>query len=300
MLLPIALLAVLLQALPAPAGRAAISVTAASRSIQPGELVVLTIAASDPAAPVRVRAFDREWPTFTDGTRGLRALIGIDLGVRPGRYAVEIDAGSARTTYPLTVKIRAFPTRRLTVDPNLVNPPADALERIARENRELERVWAEPSDVRLWDGPFVRPVPDPANSAFGTRSFYNGEPRTPHGGADFSSPEGTPIATPNAGRVALAQSRYFTGGTVVVDHGLGLFSLFAHLSRIDVRTGDVVKTGTVIGAVGATGRVTGPHLHWAVRANGARVDPLSLLSVLGVDSPRPERPKRRPNIHDRD
>jgi murein DD-endopeptidase MepM/ murein hydrolase activator NlpD len=286
MLLHTVLLAALLQTLPAPGGDAAIGVTVAARSMQPGELVVLTIAAPDPAQPVRVRAFDREWPTFALATREVRVLIGIDLGVRPGRYSVEIAAGSARTMYPLVVKARAFPTRRLTVDPDLVNPPADALERIARETRELERAWAESSDMRLWDGPFVRPVPDPANSAFGTRSFYNGEPRTPHGGADFSSPEGTPIATPNAGRVVLAASRYFTGGTVVVDHGLGLFSLFAHLSRIDVKTGDLVKSGAVIGAVGATGRVTGPHLHWAVRANGARVDPLSLLSVLGYTRPR--------------
>ena len=199
-----------------------------------------------------------------------------------GSFTASIAAGGARTTYWLVVKARAFATRRLTVDPDLVNPPPEALERIARETRELERAWTTSAGVNLWDAPFVRPVKEPANSAFGTRSVYNGQARTPHGGADFASPEGTPIASPNAGRVVLAGSRYFTGGTVIIDHGLGLFSLFAHLSSIGVQVGDAVKPGTIVGNVGSTGRVTGPHLHWAVRANGARVDPLSLLSVLGV------------------
>jgi murein DD-endopeptidase MepM/ murein hydrolase activator NlpD len=280
-LCPLAIVIALAGGAQQQAAPGTIGVTAAARSIRPGEVVVLTITAPDPAAAVTVRAFDRDWPTFAEGTR-TRTLIGIDLAVTPGRYPVAIAAGGARTAYPLVVTARAFATRRLTVDPDLVNPPPEALERIAREARELERAWSTSSDAHLWDRPFVRPVAEPANSAFGTRSFYNGEPRTPHGGADFASPEGTPVKSPNAGRVVLAGSRYFTGGTVVIDHGLQLFSLFAHLSSVEVAVGDAVKAGTIVGRVGATGRVTGPHLHWAVRLNGARVDPLSLLSVLGV------------------
>jgi murein DD-endopeptidase MepM/ murein hydrolase activator NlpD len=117
-------------------------------------------------------------------------------------------------------------------------------------------------------------------SGFGVRSIYNGEPRAPHNGADFASPLGTPVSAPGGGRVVLAESLYFTGRTVVIDHGLGLVSLLAHLSRIDVREGTDVVTGAQIGLVGATGRVTGPHLHWTVRLQGARVDPLSLIAVL--------------------
>jgi murein DD-endopeptidase MepM/ murein hydrolase activator NlpD len=128
-------------------------------------------------------------------------------------------------------------------------------------------------------------VPDEANSSFGTRSIYNGQPRSPHSGADFLSPAGRPVKAPNAGRIVLAASQYFTGNTVIIDHGLGLFSLLAHLSEIDVELGDTVAPGDVVGKVGATGRVTGPHLHWTVRVNNARVDPLSLLYVLG-ESPR--------------
>ena len=131
----------------------------------------------------------------------------------------------------------------------------------------------------------MRPVPGVANSAFGTRSVFNGKPRNAHGGADFLSPAGTPVQSPNAGRIAIARALYFSGNTVVIDHGLGLFSMLAHLSTIDVHEGDMVTAGEVIGQVGATGRVTGPHLHWAVRANDARIDPLSLMALLGAANP---------------
>ena len=117
------------------------------------------------------------------------------------------------------------------------------------------------------------------------RSIFNGQARNPHNGADFMSPAGTPIQAPNAGRVALARDLYFSGNTIVIDHGLGLFSTLAHLSVLDVREGETVAAGQIVGRVGATGRVTGPHLHWAVRVAGARVDPMALLAVLGARSP---------------
>jgi murein DD-endopeptidase MepM/ murein hydrolase activator NlpD len=145
----------------------------------------------------------------------------------------------------------------------------------------LAETWRSSVASRLWTTPFVRPVPQAANSAFGTRSIFNGKPRNAHGGADFLSPAGTPIHAPNTGRIIVARSLYYSGNTVIIDHGLGLFSMLAHLSRIDVQEGDVVTPNQTIGMVGATGRVTGPHLHWAVRAGEARVDPLSLLAVLG-------------------
>jgi murein DD-endopeptidase MepM/ murein hydrolase activator NlpD len=262
-----------------------IAVTAASRSVQPGELVVLTIATARPAASLRVRAFGHELPPFAVDAKTWRVLVGIDLAVAPGTYAVAIEAGTGpaavRTTFPLLVKARRFPTRTLTVDDAFVNPPPSALERIQQEARRLSKLWEASAPEKLWNGPFVPPVPDPANSAFGTRTILNGQPRNPHSGADFRSPSGTPVKAPNSGRAVLVASFYFTGDTVAIDHGLGLFSLFAHLSALDVHEGDPVKAGEVIGAVGASGRVTGPHLHWAVRANGARIDPLSLLSTLG-------------------
>jgi murein DD-endopeptidase MepM/ murein hydrolase activator NlpD len=262
-----------------------VGITADARSVRPGELVVLTIATTKPSDSLRVRAFDSDLLPFRVDSRTWRVLVGIDLATAPGKYPVAIDDGSGtagvRATHVLVVKARAFPTRTINVAEAFVNPPPDVLARIQEEAQELAQLWRSSAGSRLWDGAFVRPVPDPANSAFGARSIFNGQPRSPHGGADFLSPAGTPVKAPNAGRIALARDLYFTGNTVVIDHGLGLFSLFAHLSEVDVQTGAAVGTGDVVGRVGATGRVSGPHLHWTVRAGGARVDPLSLLAVLG-------------------
>jgi len=268
----------------------AVGIDARARAIQPGELVVLTITLPEPQPAVRVRAFNRDQVVFrvdpsTGSGRVWRALVGLDLDVAPGRHRVSIEAGDLQASYDLQVLRKAFPTRKLTVDEAFVNPPESMRERIAKDSKALAAVWASPASERLWTDSFVRPVPQPANSRFGTRSIYNGSARSAHGGADFLSPSGTPVQAPNAGRVAIARDLYFTGNTVVIDHGLGLFSMLAHLSSVDVHEGDVVTAGEVVGRVGATGRVTGPHLHWAVRASGARVDPLSVLELLGRGQP---------------
>lgn len=266
---------------PAPAP---LRVSAPAGTLQPGSVLLLTITGDDPLPAVRARAFNHDLAPFPVDPRTWQVLVGVDLDVKPGTYPVAIDAGSQdRTEYALVVRPRRFPTRTLKVDPDLVNPPPQEMKRIAREARQLRALWDAPAGARVWDGPFVRPVPDPANSSFGTRSIYNGEARSPHGGTDFLSPAGRPIQAPNAGKVVLAGTLYFTGGTVVIDHGLGVLSLFAHLSSIAVHEGDLLETGDAIGEVGATGRVTGPHLHWSVRLGGARVDPLLLMAALASE-----------------
>jgi murein DD-endopeptidase MepM/ murein hydrolase activator NlpD len=211
-----------------------------------------------------------------------RALLGIDLDVKPGTYPISIDAGTHHTTKHLIVQPKTFGTRRLTVNPDFVTPPPSAAERIAREAELMATAWRSSPPRPLWSGAFERPVHEAANSAFGTRSIFNGVPRNAHGGADFLSPAGTPVKAPNAGRVAIARDLYYSGNTVVLDHGAGLFSMLAHLSALDVAEGEQIDRGALVGRVGATGRVTGAHLHWAVRLNDARVDPLSLLAVLGT------------------
>ncbi len=270
---------------PAPA----ISLALDARALQPGELVVLTVTTSTPVAGVRGRAFDRPLALWRVDNTTWRALIGIDLDVAPGAYDVTVETGSAtapaRGSRRLVVSAKQFPTRRLTVNPDFVNPPATVLARIEAEAKRLSAMWRASATSPFWTGGFTPPVPERANSAFGTRSIFNGQPRSPHGGADFPSPEGTPIRAPNAGRVVLAGDLYYTGQTVAIDHGLGLVSLFAHLSAIDVLEGASVEPGQVVGRVGSTGRVTGAHLHWTVRAGGARIDPLSLLAVLGDKTP---------------
>lgn len=267
-----------------------LTVTSEPRTARPGDVVVVTLAAAHDISAVRVHAFARELPGFPVDAHTWRVLVGIDLEIAPRAYSLEVEATEpgrvVHATHRIVVTARQFRTRKLTVDEAFVNPPPEAQERIARETAELNDLWEHSSTAKLWTSPFVRPVPDPANSAFGTRSILNGQPRSPHSGADFNSATGTPIKSPSAGRVVLAGDRYYTGNTVMIDHGLGLFSLFAHLSEIGVKVGDTVNAGDIVGKVGATGRVTGPHLHWSVRLNGARVDPLSLLAVLGTDSGR--------------
>ena len=269
------------------AARAAspIGIDVAYRALAPGELLVVTITADSAASRVRVKAFGRAVSAFKTAEGPWRALVGIDLDQRPGRHVVEVDAdvGStvARQSRTLVIAGRKFPTRTLKVSPEFVNPQPDDLARIQRDQAFLGSVYAHPQLARVWSVPFVRPVPGQANSSFGSRSVFNGEARSPHGGTDFLSPGGTPIKAPNSGRIVCARDLYFTGNTVIIDHGLGLFSMLAHLSRLDVAEGESVRGGQIVGLVGATGRVTGPHLHWSLSVSGARVDPLSALALLG-------------------
>ena len=261
-----------------------LTVTVKSRgALQPGEVAVFTVTATRDINQAQVHVFDREFPGYRVDARTWRVLVGIDLETAAGTYSARVEVADHLpfTSVPLRVAPAHFRTRNLTVDEAFVNPPPEALKRIAQETAEMNDLWTHSATTKLWTSPFVRPVPDPANSAFGTRSVLNGQPRSPHSGADFISAAGTPIKSPSGGRVVLAGDRYYTGNTVVIDHGLTLFSLFAHLSEIQVKAGDDVKAGDVIGKVGATGRVTGPHLHWSVRLDGTRIDPLSLLAMLG-------------------
>lgn len=266
-------------------GADVLSSTIAARAIRPGELILLTTASARQVDEIRVRAFGRDVQAFGAGAQTWQALIGIDVDARSGPYTIDVEARADAVVYreklPLRVRPRTFPVRRLQVDPSFVNPPPEAERRIADEARLLNGLWTTSAASRLWSGRFVRPVPGRSSSRFGAQSIFNKEARGRHSGEDFSGDEGTPVVAPNAGRIALAQDLYFSGQTVVIDHGLGLFSLLAHLSAIDVEGGEAVTTGQQIGRLGATGRVTGPHLHWAVRLNGTRIDPSSLLATLG-------------------
>lgn len=255
-----------------------------ARAFQPGELVLLTAAVARDAHAVTATVFEREVAAYRIEDGRWRAVFGIDLDQEPGRYAVTVesqtDEGAASATQTFVVHPKRFPTRRLRVAPKFVEPPPDVVDRIASEAELIQGIYEHSDPVRHWRPPFVRPVPDRANSRFGSRSVFNGEPRSPHSGTDFLSPAGRPVKAPNAGRVVAARDLYFTGRTVMIDHGLGLVSVLAHLSSMRVHEGDLVSAGDIVGRVGATGRVTGPHLHWSLRVGGARVDPLGALAIL--------------------
>jgi murein DD-endopeptidase MepM/ murein hydrolase activator NlpD len=268
-----------------PHSSSTLAVTVTSRSLAPGEVVRMDIRPARPVSSVRVKAFDRDVAAAPVGATLWRALVGIDLDTSPGDYPVAIEARTSDdallvATDSLRVEPKEFPIRMLRVEPRFVTPPRRVQARLAREAGRLRDLFALETPQPLWYGPFQLPIPGAVVSGFGVRSVFNGEPRAPHGGADFRGPTGTAVKLPNSGRVVLVGRLYFTGMTVVVDHGMGLLSLFAHLSRVNVRNGEMVRRGGVIGAVGATGRATGPHLHWTVRLHQSRVDPISLIHVL--------------------
>ena len=274
--------AVVAQASSEPQSSVRFTVRNAGKS-SPGDVIVFSVVASGPLERASVEVFDHVIPMWSTAT-GTRwtALVGIDVERRPGRYPAIVRGLSATgepamTRASVTVSGKVFGTRRLLVDPKFSEPPASERPRIEQEARHLAAVFSAASTARSWSAPFETPVAAPTSSRFGVRSVFNGMPRGRHNGVDFAIGPGAPVRAPAGGRVVLAEALYFTGNTVIVDHGQGLYSLLAHLERTAVREGDSLDRGDVVGSVGATGRATGPHLHWSVRLQGARVDPLALV-----------------------
>ena len=261
------------------------TVSIASRAVQPGEVLRLLVTCTCNTAPT-VSLLGTSVPLVPAGGHGAwEGLAGIDLDVRPGAYPLSIStAAGALHTSVVTVAPKQFRTRTLRVASEYVEPPADVVNRIVAEADLLQRIFSDrtpPTTVRA----FVLPIARPPAANFGARSVFNGTPRQPHAGIDFSSPSGTRVTAPADGRIVYAGTLFFTGNTVIVDHGGGLYSLFAHLSSLAVEPEAAVTRGDLLGRVGSTGRSTGPHLHWSVRLNGARVDPLSLVGLTASSRP---------------
>jgi murein DD-endopeptidase MepM/ murein hydrolase activator NlpD len=224
------------------------------------------------------------------------ALAGVDVKAAAGPSTLRITIHTATGAAPAgdppsagdqlidlsrTVQIlpAQYRTSALTVAPNFVEPGPDELPRIKAEVELKTKLFATSAAQPLWSGDFRAPVHAPPTDSFGTRRTFNGELASVHEGMDFRAATGTPVRAGNSGVVVLAQPLYYEGNCVVIDHGLGLFTISMHLSRIDVHEGDRVIAGQRIGLSGATGRVTGPHLHWAVRWQNAYLDPAKLLRM---------------------
>jgi murein DD-endopeptidase MepM/ murein hydrolase activator NlpD len=228
------------------------------------------------AAPRRGRPSTKPW----------QAILGVDLEKAPGRYELSVattmpNGEHAECTATLLVRTGKFATESLKVEKQFVEPNAQQAERAQAEQQKLRQLFDHVTPEKLWQGSFRLPLAGTTpGTNFGKRRILNGQPRSPHTGADFPSPTGTPVHAAQGGRVVLAEELYFSGNTVIVDHGLGIYSLYGHLSSIDVAAGDSVKAGALLGKVGATGRVTGPHLHWGMTVNKARVDTVRMVSLL--------------------
>jgi murein DD-endopeptidase MepM/ murein hydrolase activator NlpD len=214
------------------------------------------------------------------------AVVGISLETEPGTYSIDVQQpGVDPRQISFTVTPKKYRTQQLKVAPGMVNLSPENEARVAREGAKVRAALDAftpdaPATMRL-----VQPVPGPRSSSFGLRREFNGEARRPHSGMDIAAPTGTPIKAPLAGTVVDVGEYYFNGGNVLIDHGQGLVTMYCHLSKTRVTVGQQVKLGEVIGDVGATGRVTGPHLHWGVSLNGAMVDP-----ALFLPPPPPAKP----------
>lgn len=205
---------------------------------------------------------------------GWVAVVGIPLATQVGRHTLQVYSGYGKTEVPFDVADKAYRTQKLTIkDPRQVDPAPDDLKRIAQEQ---ERSNAALSKFTIAGTPQLTlssPVTGVRSDSYGSRRIFNGQPRNPHSGMDIAARTGTPIRSPAAGKVVEAGNFFFNGNTLYIDHGYGLVTLYCHLDNIAVKIGDELKEGDLLGKVGATGRVTGPHLHWGVALNRAMVDP---------------------------
>jgi murein DD-endopeptidase MepM/ murein hydrolase activator NlpD len=244
-----------------------------------GDVVRFTISLTGGAQTGSATFAGKKVPGFQTGGL-LNVYFGVDLDVAPGPHELEYEMpGIKKTekgTVPVLVKPREFASESLEVEPKYTELDAASRERAEREAKELEAIWSTATPQRLWMKAFVPPAVGPLGSPFGLRRVFNDEPKSPHSGIDIKAPTGAEVYAANTGKVVLAKELFYTGNTVIVDHGLGLYTIYAHLSRIDVAVGADVERAKAIGLVGATGRVTGPHLHWAAKIVGARVDPATL------------------------
>jgi murein DD-endopeptidase MepM/ murein hydrolase activator NlpD len=207
------------------------------------------------------------------------AVLGIALAAAPGRANLLVQrAGEPESTRSFVVKPWHYAEQRLKVAPGQVDLAKDDLARFERERAHTAQVIATFSDTPPASLQLRPPVAGPRSSSFGLRRVFNGQPRNPHSGMDIAAPQGTPVLAPAAGRVIDTGDYFFNGNTVWLDHGAGWLTMYCHLSAISVKVGDEFAAGTPIGAVGATGRATGPHLHWGVMLNRAMVDPALFLA----------------------
>lgn len=214
-----------------------------------------------------------------DPTKGI-VILPIDYYTPSGE--VNLTWVSPGKTTPLSLNILSapYPSETLSVDPALVTPPPETLERIASEKAEAEAIYGHFTPIRYWNRAFIRPLDTFITSEYGSARTYNGSLKSYHGGVDFRAKTPTPILAANDGIVVLAKDRYYAGGTIIIDHGEGIYSCYFHLSRYDAKVGDYVKRGDTIALSGASGRITGPHLHFGMMVHGIQADPLDLLTQI--------------------
>ena len=266
--------------------------TLSSADVANGQVTVLEIdlrklgpAATDPTARFRQNTIALfQHPLKPSGI--YCGLIGISLSAAPENAVVQLEwtdsRGHRAADIPLRILEGKYKKEALKVDSRHVTPSKKNLQRIRREKKEIQRIYASSSETRRWFGSFKRPLASDTTSSYGTRRLFNGQHRSYHRGTDFRANIGTPVYASNSGIVRLARNLFYSGNIVIIDHGMGVFTNYAHLSKVQVVAGQLIESGHQIGLSGASGRVSGPHLHWGVKVSGVYVDPLQFLAVIAA------------------
>lgn len=252
-----------------------------------GQVLVVKVKGEEQATEVKGTFLKRTIPFFREfrarEPSGYIGLLGIDMQDEPGTYelAVEVKQGEQlkQLSFNVLVAKEKFAVEHLTLPKNKVDLDEKAAARWKAEQEQVKQALAENSRLKLWRSNFVEPVNGKRTGIFGSVRIMNGQPRNPHNGEDIGAPLGADVAATNDGIVRITVDHIFSGKGIFVDHGLGFYTMYFHLSEVLVKDGDLITAGQIIGKVGATGRATGPHLHWGVKLNGARVNPYSLLDL---------------------
>jgi murein DD-endopeptidase MepM/ murein hydrolase activator NlpD len=249
-----------------------------------GDVIYFTLNVEGEPTSVQGRFHDRLVPFFKTGPAGgFGALVGIDMADAPDTADLKAEItyadGVRKRVFRVAVAAEHFREQRMTLPKEQVEPDDAALKRIALEREKVRTVLAALTPERLWAHAFIVPVEGTASGAFGSKRILNGQPRNQHNGEDIAAPIGTPVKATNDGIVKMVDDHFFSGKGVILDHGLGLFTMYFHLDTATVKEGERVKRGDVIGTVGQSGRATGPHLHWGAWLNGSRVNPFALAKL---------------------
>ena len=252
------------------------SITTTPKKVGPGDIMIVSV--KDAEGPV-TGTFDGKAVHFNGTAGNQKAVVGVDLGLAPDTYALKLMIDGKEHLRNVNVSKKKYPVQRLTLPEDMVTLSPENEARVSREARVLSALWPVDSE-RIWDGSFIDPLPGKElGTPFGVRRIINKVPKSSHSGIDLSADEGEPVLAPNDGVVVLIDDQFFSGNSLIVDHGQGIYTMFFHLSKVEVKYGQAVMKGDVIARVGSTGRSTGPHLHWGVRMQGAKVDPLQLIKL---------------------
>ncbi len=256
-----------------------------SALISQGTLLLAKVVGTKSLPEVKAEWNGRELAFWSEAGSAnvLHGLIGIDLEQPAGKYDWTVswknEAGEAVTcSETVTVRTGKFPTEQLKVEKEFVEPDPEQQKRAEEDSKKMKAIYDTVTLEKMWDGPFHLPLKNVTTGGnFGRRRILNGQARSPHAGVDFPAMKGTPVLAAQRGRIVLAEALYYSGNTIVIDHGYGIYTLYAHLSEIDVKPGETVGSTAEIGKVGATGRVTGPHLHWGLTVQHARVNGMGIV-----------------------